>query len=334
MKLQHKNKIIITTGDVDGVGFEVTVKALLWAKRKLSNFDIIVFHNSRPTDPFLKMLNGNFIAHNLSGESELIALCRHEDNDSLEGRLYLIKDSRNPTHWVEDAAKFCMKHSLSSGLVTGPLSKQTIWQSGLRDVGHTGILKRLTRCSVVNMGFLGSRFNVVLATDHIPLGEVKKFLRPTDLFAALKNASTLTAILPKRVSHLPIGVLGLNPHSGDGGLIGQEEREIILPVIEKFNREQKFGVLAVGPLVPDAAFLKTQLKKFSLFLAMYHDQGLIPFKSIHGQSGTHITLGIPFVRTSVDHGTAKDIFNKNQANFKSMYDSITWCMTLLKRRAK
>jgi 4-hydroxy-L-threonine phosphate dehydrogenase PdxA len=112
-------------------------------------------------------------------------------------------------------------------------------------------------------------------------------------------------------------VLGLNPHSGESGLIGKEEKSILIPTL----RTIKDGSV-VGPLVPDAAFRKENFSKFSVFVALYHDQGLIPFKLVHGGNGAHVTLGLPFVRTSVDHGTAKDIFGKNVAESTSMEHAI------------
>jgi 4-hydroxy-L-threonine phosphate dehydrogenase PdxA len=123
----------------------------------------------------------------------------------------------------------------------------------------------------------------------------------------------------------PIGILGLNPHAGDSGLIGQEEKLVIQPAVEKLKKN---GFLVEGPLSPDAAFFPPSWKRYCFYVATYHDQGLIPFKLAHQHSGAHLTLGLPIWRTSVDHGTAKDIYGKNLANPQSMVDAIKWSILL------
>ncbi|MEN0058579.1 MAG: 4-hydroxythreonine-4-phosphate dehydrogenase PdxA, partial [Bdellovibrio sp.] len=209
---------------------------------------------------------------------------------------------------------------------TGPLSKTLIYESGLRDMGHTDILKRVSKTQNVHMGFLGREFNVLLATAHIPLNKIAQSLTTENLSLALINANHLRKILPTSLARKPIGLLGLNPHAGEAGLIGDEEGQLF-PSLLSFARQHKIPVS--GPLVPDAAFLKSNWKKYSVFLALYHDQGLIPFKLVHGQqSGVHISVGLPFIRTSVDHGTAKDIFEKNKALPHSMRDALTWAVKL------
>jgi 4-hydroxythreonine-4-phosphate dehydrogenase len=169
------------------------------------------------------------------------------------------------------------------------------------------------------MGFLGSHFSVVLGAGHTRLSKAPQdFLKSLDqsVLAALQ----LRQVLPKTKRRLPIAVLGIDPHCGEAGLIGTAD-ETLQKRISLLARK---GFPVVGPLVPDTAFQKANWKKYSVFLASNHDQGLIPFKLIHGfESGVHITLGIPILRTSVDHGTAKDLFGKNKAQSGSMKDAIT-----------
>ena len=174
------------------------------------------------------------------------------------------------------------------------------------------------------MGFVGNKFNVVLATGHIPLSAVAQDLTVDKIIGACRAAFDLRAQLPVRRRKLPIGLLGLNPHAGDGGIISTEEGSIFSVALERLAAMQ---IPVVGPLVPDAAFLKEAWSKYSSYVACYHDQGLIPFKAIHGfDSGTHLTLGLPLKRTSVDHGTAKDIFGKNKANPGSMVSALRWAI--------
>jgi len=120
--------------------------------------------------------------------------------------------------------------------------------------------------------------------------------------------------------------LGLNPHAGDSGLIGSFDDLVLKPILDRLRQE---GFLIEGPLVPDVAFLKTNWKKYLAYVACYHDQGLIPFKMIHGfESGVHLTLGLPFIRTSVDHGTAKDLFDLDHADDRSMREAIKAALEL------
>ncbi len=236
-----------------------------------------------------------------------------------------IASERAAPFWVEESARLCLKGRLD-GLVTGPMSKTLIIDSGLKDMGHTNILARVAKVKNVRMGFIGDHFNVVLATGHLPLKKVTTELTVDVLKKTVLHSHHLVRALG--IKHRPLALLGLNPHAGENGLIGQEERLIFKKVLRWAHNS---GIALQGPLVPDAAFLKGNWKKYSCYIACYHDQGLIPFKMIHGQdSGCHLTLGLPFVRTSVDHGTAKDIFGLGKANPLSMTSALKFCMKLVK----
>jgi len=138
---------------------------------------------------------------------------------------------------------------------------------------------------------------------------------------ALNQALKLRKILKKPLQKLPVALVGLNPHAGESGLLGSEEISTFQPLLKKLKE-------VVGPLPPDTAFLKQNWNKFSVFVCPYHDQGLIPFKMIHGTQGFHLTFGLTFVRTSVDHGTAFDIYGKNKADGSSMLDAIKACIAM------
>lgn len=167
------------------------------------------------------------------------------------------------------------------------------------------------------MAFAGQNFNILLASDHIALEKVPQFLTKKTLSEAIGNARKFKALLKSKKK---IAILGLNPHAGEKGMLGQFEKKFMAALPPD----------VVGPLVPDAAFLKANWNKYSVFICLYHDQGLIPFKLVHGQdSGVHITVGLPFIRTSVDHGTAFDIYNKNLANQASMLDAINLNLKLI-----
>lgn len=316
----NKTRVAITTGDEDGIGFEVAAKAL-YKLGPQSKVQFFLWRTDRADPRYLRLIDKKW---------KRITVDNLEEAAKIEGP-YLVDIASDlaPAEWVVKTARACMSGQLHA-LVTGPLSKTAIKDAGLKDIGHTDILKRISKVRQVNMGFAGPKFNVVLATGHIGVAQVSKKLNFEVLSNALLNADRMRKALPANKRHKPIGILGLNPHAGEEGLIGAEEH-LLFPKLLTFAKKNSIPV--VGPLVPDAAFLPQFWGKFSLYLALYHDQGLIPFKMIHGQeSGAHISLGIPFVRTSVDHGTAKDIFGKDRANPNSMSDAIQWALKLARQK--
>lgn len=312
----NKIKVVVTTGDTDGIGLEVAIKAL----KKLGpqkNVQILLWRSSSADTGLLKQLDRTWKRITVDSWAEALTISGPYLVD--------IGSDLSPAEWVEITAKACL-HKEVQAMATGPLSKTSIKAAGFKDLGHTDILKRVSKTSLANMGFIGAHFNVVLATGHLALKEVPSSLNLEVLKKSLINANGLRQRLPKNKAKKPIAVLGLNPHAGEEGLIGKEELALF-SALASFAKRQ--GIPIVGPLVPDAAFLKSNWDRYSVYLTLYHDQGLIPFKMIHGQeSGVHITLGIPFIRTSVDHGTAKDIFGKNKAHPNSMLESIQWAIKL------
>jgi 4-hydroxythreonine-4-phosphate dehydrogenase len=316
-------KISITTGDDDGVGLEVAVKALLNLGPQK---DFVFFLNRSPdaSKTFLKKIDTKFNRVILDTLDDGISFLKSQSK--LPKSLLLdIASSLPPPFWVEESAKLCMSKELD-GISTGPMSKTLIVESGLKDLGHTDILSRIAGVRDVHMGFMGDKFNVVLATGHIPLKEVSQHLTLENLKSAISQTHSFTKAL--KLQRYPIGFVGLNPHAGEHGLIGKEENSVINEALLWAASEK---IKIEGPLVPDAAFFPENWRRYSCYLTCYHDQGLIPFKMIHGQDdGCHISLGLPFVRTSVDHGTAKDIFGKNKANPNSMISAIKFCMKLVR----
>lgn len=324
MKAVTSLKIAITTGDIDGIGLEIAEKALIKIGPQ-KGVHFLLWRSDRSFPRTLKKLSSKFRI--VSFTSPMKALSYLQSSEMKQNHLVEIVSSESPALWVQQTALWCQEKQLH-GMVTGPLSKTEIHRAGLKDMGHTDILKRISKAAKVHMGFMGNKFNVVLNTAHIPLSKVSSSLSVLDILAGLEAANRLRLQLPKALQKKPIGVLGLNPHAGEDGLIGREELDIISKALAEATKAR---IPVLGPLVPDAAFLEENWKKFSVYLAMYYDQGLIPFKTIHGQkSGVHISLGIPFIRTSVDHGTAKDIFGKNKAIANSMIDAIQACLRLAK----
>ena len=307
-------KILLTSGDPNGVGLEVTAKAL----EKLGpqkNVQFILFRSPKSELKQLKRIDKKFdrvVVHSLN---EALKFSSKKSSQFLD-----IESSDSAPKWVELAATACHEKS-ADGMVTAPLSKTLIQKEGYNAKGHTEILQKIAGVKDVHMVFIGKEFNVLLATGHMALAKVPEAVTTEVLELALNQALKLRKILKKPLQKLPIALVGLNPHAGESGLLGQEEITTFSPLVKKIRE-------IVGPLPPDAAFLKQNWKKFSVFVCPYHDQGLIPFKMIHGTHGFHLTFGLTFIRTSVDHGTAFDIFGKNKADGSSMLDAIKACIAM------
>lgn len=318
--MKSQRRYAITTGDEDGIGLEVTYKALLSAKLP-RGVQIFVFQSSR-TPKFLERLQKK-IEKKFKTAHIACGVFRGTEIFKSSAQIVFLKCSSAPTQWVLDAAGLCLSGQFAA-LITGPLSKVSIHEFGLKQVGHTEILKTLSNSKNLNMAFLGKHFHVVLASGHIALSDVSKKLTVDVLKVAIARANALRGVLPTRQRTKPLALVGLNPHAGELGLIGNEEQDVFR---KAFRWAHSRKITMIGPLVPDAAFLRKNWSQYSVFICPYHDQGLIPFKMIHGaESGVHITLGLPFVRTSVDHGTAKDLFGLNKANPNSMADAIKWAI--------
>ncbi len=325
IKTARFNKIALTTGDPNGIGFEVAAKALVQLKKDkpavLKKNLFILFRDHRQhisQKSYFKLLDRHFNRITFFNFDLANTFIKTLTNKDFSKNNYLIDLAltSSAAHWVFQATQACIDKKIDS-IVTGPLSKSLIDSSGFSQIGHTGIFRSFFPKKTLHMGFIGRDFNILIATDHIPISKVSSSLTKADLNKAYASALILKKVLKLKA---PRAVLGLNPHSGECGLIGREELSLF--------KNLPSGI--VGPLVPDAAFLKKNWKKYSVFVCLYHDQGLIPFKMHHGQdSGVHITLGLPFIRTSVDHGTAFDLFNKNGANFASMLDAINLNLKLL-----
>ena len=312
-------RIAITTGDPDGIGTEITAKALA----KLKPGPGITYYLWRsPLCPkrHLHQIDRVFKRITVNTWPEALQVKVRNSRELVD-----ISSNLPAALWVEATARASHFGHLDA-MVTAPISKTAIKAAGLDDMGHTGILSRVCKSKELFMGFIGEHFNVLLATGHLSIDEVSRAVTTARLEKAILAADQLRSVLDKKQARRPLALLGLNPHSGEAGMIGHSEQKIHAKALE-FAAEKKITI--EGPLVPDAAFSPKNWKRYSVFVANYHDQGLIPFKMIHGQeSGIHVTMGLPFVRTSVDHGTAKDIFGKDKADPRSMIQALEWAIRL------
>lgn len=213
-------------------------------------------------------------------------------------------------------------------IVTGPISKEAVRMAGYPWPGHTELLAEKFAADEVAMMFAGGAIRTVLVTIHLPLAEAIRSLSSEKILAAMRLADA--ALKRDFGLELPrLGVCGLNPHAGEAGRFGHEEREIIGPAVEEAKGQ---GICAFGPLPADTAFQQALQGKYDLVVAMYHDQGLIAVKTVAFEESVNVTLGLPIVRTSVDHGTAYDIAGRGEANPESMKQALRLAAEMVRRR--
>jgi 4-hydroxythreonine-4-phosphate dehydrogenase len=217
-----------------------------------------------------------------------------------------------------------------SALVTCPISKTLMQQAGHAYEGHTQLIASLTKCTDYVMMLAGKKLRVALVTIHCALKDVPSLLSKEKIFRTLRvTARALEEDF--RIPNPRIAVAALNPHAGEGGLFGHEEESIIRPALKKAAAE---GCRAEGPFPPDSLFYRAAAGEFDAVVAMYHDQGLIPLKLIHFSDAVNVTLGLPIVRTSVDHGTAYDIAGKDMADPSSLKAAIAMAVQMVKNRER
>jgi 4-phospho-D-threonate 3-dehydrogenase / 4-phospho-D-erythronate 3-dehydrogenase len=219
--------------------------------------------------------------------------------------------------YVTEAARLALAGSVDA-IATAPLNKKVLQMAGHHYPGHTELLAEIAGVPECRMMLIGSKLKVVLVTVHLPLMRVSRELTSGKIRATLELTDQALRRYFSR-ARPKLAVAALNPHAGEEGIFGHEERKIILPAVEQ---ARKRGIRAFGPFAADSLFYQAARGDYDAVVCMYHDQGLIPLKLLHFIGGVALTLGLPFVRTSVDHGTAYDIAGKNKADETSMKEAI------------
>lgn len=317
----NKKLVAVTMGDPSGVSTEIIIKS--WKKTANTFFVIhdpdyiLKVANKLKLKVKIKVISNPEEAHG-AFKKYLPVLPIEIDKSTKLGKPNY-NNSKNIFHSIDLAVKLAQKKKVS-GIVTSPISKEILSKFKKNFTGHTEYLAKLDKKKNFGMMLLNKKLKVVPFTTHIPLKNVHKYIKSKPLESAIK---LLNSSLKKNfnIKKPKIAVTGLNPHSGDGGLLGKEEQKIILPVIKK---TRKTGISISGPLSPDSAFQKKNLKSYDAFLCMYHDQALIPIKTIDFENTVNYTLGLSFVRTSPDHGTGYDIANKSVASERSLVSAINY----------
>ena len=322
----------ITMGDPTGVGPEIIVKALSM-KEPFQVCRPFVFGDQEVVSKTIEMLG-------LNATIEVIEKVPEEGY--LPQKIFLFPLSQlradslhfgKPTRecgeamvkYVEEAVKW-VKNGKLDAITTCPINKQAINAAGYPFPGHTELLAHLVQASSVAMMFLGSRWKVVLVTTHLPLQEVSRWITSDRVLSTIRMTDEG---LKKYfgVPHPKIAVLGLNPHSGEEGLLGKEEQMEITPAISMARSQ---GVIVEGPFPADSFFNLSEPFIFDAVISMYHDQGLIPIKMSNFKEAVNFTLGLPFIRTSVGHGTAYDIAGKGLADPTNLIHAILTASNLSK----
>jgi len=227
--------------------------------------------------------------------------------------------------YVEAAVRAALEGAVAA-MVTAPVHKESLHLAGIPHPGHTEILAALTRADRVCMMMVSEEISVSLVTTHLRYTEVAEAITSPRILDVIEltDQALRTAGCPDP----KIAVCGLNPHGGEHGLFGTEEERIIEPAIRE---AQARGINVAGPLVPDTAFLPATRSRLDAYVAMYHDQGLTPFKMLAFDKGVNVTLGLPVIRTSVDHGTAFDIAWQGVASAKSLVKAVEWAVRLCRQ---
>jgi len=299
----------ITLGDPAGIGPEIVAATLAAAPREWLP-RLIVYGDRGPLERAAHTIGVTLPEVTIVGDGAGEA-ARPGAPDEASGAAQV--------GYLEAAVRAAAAGELAA-IVTAPISKTWARRAGFAFPGHTEMLAARLGAREVVMMFAGPRLKVALATVHVPLAEVPRVLT-TDRVRATIELLAHSLVRDFAIASPRIGVLGLNPHAGEGGLIGSEDRDVIAPAIAACPG-------AEGPLVPDAAFRMP----CDAFVAMYHDQGLIPVKLVDFDESVNMTLGLPIVRTSPDHGTAYDIAGKGVARAVSMQRALALAVEIVGRR--
>ena len=312
-------KFFISPGDPAGIGPEISLRALSENKSIQKYF---VLAGDR--DFYQDLIETNDIDLKLIDKEsqENGVLFKHFP---LQNKVIIGQPDISNANYIIDVlshgALGCLNNEFK-GLITGPVNKEIINQSGFEFSGHTEFLSDIANVKKVVMLLMNEKLKIALLTTHIPLSEVP-------FKVTKKNLEETTSIIIRefentwKISNPSVCLLGLNPHAGEGGYIGHEEEEIIKPFVNSANEN------VYGPISADTAFINQNIKKYDVFLAMYHDQALPVIKSMGFGNTLNITLGLPFIRISVDHGTAFDLAGKNIADFSSMNEALKTSMKFL-----
>lgn len=326
--IDRRPRVAITMGDVNGVGPEILAKALARAEsrslcRPLVIGSLAAYTKARGIAPGAP--DAIAVADLESGlpEEGLIPVFDAGTGDPpfCAGKLD-VEASRCAVEWIRTATRLALEGAVDA-IVTCPINKEGIQLAGCPCTGHTEIIAEMAHAPGYRMCLFADRMRIVHISAHFPLSKAIAMVRRPRIEDSIRIAHA--ALTRLGLSRRRIAVAGLNPHAGESGLLGTEEREEIAPAVGACLAD---GIDCCGPYPPDTVFRRMYEGEFDLVVAMYHDQGHIPLKLIAMDEGVNVTLGIPIMRTSVDHGTAYDIAGKGIAREHSLCSAIRLAVAL------
>ena len=308
-------KIALSPGDPAGIGPEICLKSLHDNSENLCNFELIGdidFYKKLSKD-----LNLDLSFQNIFKREDFVTVKNISLDSEVTFGMPNVSNSKYTLDVLMTGSLGCLNKEYSA-LVTGPINKKIINDYGFEFSGHTEFLADISNTKNVVMLLANSKLKVALLTTHLPLSKVSESITSKKI---IETTKILNDSLKKlwNIKNPKISILGLNPHAGEGGFLGNEEIEIIEPAIRTLHQEK---LEIDGPISADTAFLEEKLNKYDAYLAMFHDQGLPVLKSMGFGDSVNITLGLPFTRISVDHGTAYELAGKNKADPSSFKKSM------------
>lgn len=328
-----KPTIAISMGDYNGIGPEVVLKHL--SNVDLSSSTPVVIGSETVFQFYEKILNLPVERNRISKTEEIkegsvnIISISDIDEEGIQPSKITKTAGLASMNAVEYGINSCVAGQ-TDALVTAPISKEAIHKAGYNYPGHTEFLAEKTGTELVTMILATDQLRVGLLTGHIPISEVAGSINTNDIIQKIESLNK-SLVENFGIDHPKIAVLGLNPHAGDGGVLGSEETEFIEPAL---NEIQKIGIDAEGPFPADGLFGSRKYTQYDAILAMYHDQGLIPFKTLSFGKGVNFTAGLPIIRTSPDHGTAYDIAGQNRANTESFTSAYNLAVKMARIKKK
>ncbi len=330
MTSEDKIKVGISIGDINGVGIELIIKTFS-DKRMFDFCTPIVFGSSKSMMFYKKMLNSNIHIHNINNLNQItegklnVLNCWKEDVEITPGKTNEI-GGKYALNSLTNAAN-ALKSGKVDVLLTAPINKENIQSTEFNFAGHTEFLEdKLDGKSL--MILMTDELKVGLITGHIPISEITTSIT-SELIKSKVEILYEALVKDFQITKPKIAVLGLNPHCGDKGVIGKEDDELIRPTINEIQQE---GKLVYGPFAADGFFGSKTYKQYDAVLAMYHDQGLAPFKALSFGKGINYTAGLNRIRTSPDHGTAYEIAGKGVADFSSFKEALFKAIEIYKKR--
>lgn len=306
-----KPRIAITLGDPAGIGYEITIRAVnsLEVQRVCSP---VLFGDKKVFDKYKSKIKKSFDfveSSNITRKVKIGEPSRESGTVALEA--------------IKKAVDFCLQKK-TFALVTAPVSKESLKLANVKFPGHTELLAYLTNSKNVEMMMACGNICGIMVTRHIPLSKVPLNIKTKDI---VKTVKTGVEFLKKYKKNVKVALCALNPHAGDNGILGSEEKKYIYPAYKSLKKQH---INVSEPLPADSAWLKTKNGEFDLICGMYHDQIMIPLKCIDAKKIVNVTAGLPFIRTSPGHGTAFDIAGRNIADASSMIEAIKYAVKILK----